>query len=79
MINEVLKDTRQNALFVELEKNIADESEARMGYYSLLVKFSDLLSDEELAQFEEIISEELKHTNLLNTMIQRRNKIIAEI
>ena len=29
----------QNALFVELESNIADESIARKGYYNLLMKF----------------------------------------
>ena len=68
----------ENALFVELEKNVADEAEARMGYYSLLVKFSHLFSEEELSELNEIISEELKHTNLLNNMIQRRNGIIAE-
>jgi hypothetical protein len=65
-------------LFVELEKNIADESEAREGYYRLLSKYDYLLSDREIADFREIISEELKHTNLLNAMIRRRNGIIAE-
>lgn len=65
-------------LFVELEKNIADEAEAREGYYRLLSKYDYLLSDREIADFREIISEELKHTNLLNSMIRRRNGIIAE-
>lgn len=68
----------ENALFVELEKNISDEAEARMGYYLLLLKFGNLLTDEERKNLEEIISEELKHTNLLNEMIQRRNGIKAE-
>lgn len=65
-------------LFVELEKNIADESEAREGYYRLLSKYDYLLSDREIADFREIIAEELKHTNLLNAMIRRRNGILAE-
>ncbi len=78
MAENNLRDIKQNALFVELEKNIADESEARMSYYALLTKFENMLSDEEISQIEEIISEELKHTNLLNSMIQHRNKIIAE-
>ena len=68
----------ENELFIELEKNIADEAEAREGYYKLLSKFQFLLTQRELEDFEEIISEELKHTNLLNAMIQRRNGIIAE-
>lgn len=65
-------------LFVELENNIADESEAREGYYRLLSKYDYLLSDREIADFRGIIAEELKHTNLLNAMIRRRNGIIAE-
>lgn len=65
-------------LFVELEKNIADESEAREGYYRLLSKYDYLLSDREIDDFREIIAEELKHTNLLNAMIRRRNGILAE-
>lgn len=65
-------------LFVELERNIADESEAREGYYRLLSKYDYLLSDKEIDDFREIIAEELKHTNLLNSMIRRRNGIVAE-
>lgn len=72
------KFEEENALFVELEKNIADESEAREGYYRLLSKYSYLLTPYEIDDFREIIAEELKHTNLLNAMIQRRNGIIAE-
>lgn len=70
--------SEENALFVELEKNIADESEAREGYYRLLSKYGYLLSEYEIEDFKEIIAEELKHTNLLNAMIQRRNGIVAE-
>lgn len=68
----------QNALFVELEDNIADEATAREKYYRLLSKFGYLLDKSEIDDIREIISEELKHTNLLNAMIQRRNGIIAE-
>lgn len=70
---------RDYGLFVELEKNIADEAEAREGYYRLLREYEDLLTSKELADFREIISEELKHTNLLNAMIRRRNGITAEV
>ena len=68
----------QNALFVELEDNIADEATAREKYYRLLSKFGYLLDKSEIDDIREIISEELKHTNLFNAMIQRRNGIIAE-
>lgn len=74
----MLNKADENALFAELEKNIADEAEARLGYYILLTKFEYLLDEKERKDFEEIISEELKHTNLLNAMIQRRNGIVAE-
>ncbi len=77
-MRRILSNEEENALCVELEKNIADEAEAREGYYRLLSKFSYLLSDGELGDFEEIIAEELKHTNLLNAMIRRRNGIVAE-
>ena len=68
----------ENALFAELERNVADEAEARQGYYILLTKFGYLLNEKETEDFREIIAEESKHTNLLNDMIQRRNGIIAE-
>ena len=47
----------QNALFVELESNIADESIARKGYYNLLMKFQCILSETEKEQINEIIAE----------------------
>lgn len=68
----------QNALFAELEDNIADEATAREKYYKLLSKFGYLLDKSEIDDIREIISEELKHTKLLNAMIQRRNGIVAE-
>ncbi len=68
----------QNALFVELESNIADESIARKGYYNLLMKFQCILSETEKEQINEIIAEELKHTKLLTAMIESRNHIVAE-
>lgn len=67
-----------NALFIELENNIADEAIARKGYYNLLTKFIGVLSEEEKSQVEEIIAEELKHSKLLTAMIQNRNHIMAE-
>lgn len=73
-----LEDSEQDALFVELERNIADEADARKGYYILLSKFAHLLEPKELEDFKEIIAEELKHTRLLNEMIERRNHIVAE-
>lgn len=65
-------------LFVELERNIADEASAREGYYRLLSRYGNLLTDGERLIFDEIIAEELKHSQLLNAMIRRRNGIVAE-
>ena len=61
-----------------LEFNISEEAKARMFYYELVEKYAHLLSKTEMEEFEEIIAEELKHTELLNRMIWRRNGIIAE-
>lgn len=66
------------ALFSEIENNIADEAEARQGYYLLMEEYSHLLTDSEMEDLREIIAEELKHSILLNNMIRRRNGIIAE-
>lgn len=68
----------ENALFQEIENNIADEAEARQGYYLLMEEYSHLLTDSEIEDIKEIISEELKHSILLNNMIRRRNGIVAE-
>ena len=66
------------AFYAELEKNIQDESEARQSYYNLLLKFEYLMTPQERADIEEIISEELKHTKLLDDMIFNRNRIQPE-
>lgn len=66
------------ALFSEIESNIADEAEARKGYYIIMEKYFDLLTDAEINDLREIISEELKHSVMLDKMIRRRNGIIAE-
>ena len=63
---------------IELEKNIADEAEAREGYYRLLRDYKELLSKEELDKIEEIIAEELKHSIILEDIIYRINNILPE-
>lgn len=63
---------------IELEKNIADEAEAREGYYKLLRDYKELLSKEELDKIEEIIAEELKHSIILEDIIYRINNILPE-
>ena len=65
-------------LMAELEDNISDEAEARQKYYELLAKYEHLFSYQEIEDIREIIAEELKHTDILNKMIWRRNHIIAE-
>ena len=62
----------------DLEKNIAAEAEARQDYYILLKYWYDELEPEEVEQIKEIIAEELKHTEILRDMIERKTKIIAE-
>lgn len=62
----------------ELERNIADEATARGGYFQLLANFKDFLSREEISLIEEIISEELKHSEILSDIIYRRTKIKPE-
>ena len=66
------------ALVRLLEKNIADEAEAREGYFAIFEKYFNELSMEEIWDIKEIISEELKHSNILSEMVERRTKIIAE-
>lgn len=66
------------ALVRLLEKNIADEAEAREGYFAIFEKYFNELSMEEIWDIKEIIAEELKHSNILSEMIERRTKIIAE-
>lgn len=61
-----------------LEENIADEAEARQGYYKILHCFENELSEREKQDFREIIAEELKHSDILAKMIYRRTGIVAE-
>lgn len=68
---------RELDLWTLIEKNIADEAEARVGYYNIL-KYSDFLTEEEVSIVEEIISEELKHTELLKQFLFKRNFIKPE-
>ena len=72
------KEFNDLELMAELEDNISDEAEAREKYYSLLAKYEYLFSCQEIEDIREIIAEELKHTDILNKMIWRRNHIIAE-
>lgn len=61
-----------------LERNISDEALARQGYFDVLKYYGDLLSEQEIDEIEEIIAEELKHSELLAAMIKRRTLIKAE-
>lgn len=72
------KEFNDLELMAELEDNISDEAEARQKYYKLLAKYENLFSYQEIEDIREIIAEELKHTDILNKMIWRRNHIIAE-
>ena len=65
-------------LCAELERNIADEAEARMGYYKIIENYEPLLYQSEIAQLNEIIAEELKHSEILRKMIYDRMKILPE-
>ena len=62
-----------------LEQNIADEAEAREGYYKILDYYESELSDREIQELREIIAEELKHSDMLTKMIYRITGIVAEI
>lgn len=66
------------ALVRLLEKNIADEAEAREGYFAIFQDYFNELSMEEIWQLKEIIAEELKHSEILAKMIRKRTKIDAE-
>ena len=65
-------------LLIDLERNIADEAEAREGYYQILKDYKTYLSAEEIGLLKEIIAEELKHTEILKAMIYKRNHIKPE-
>ena len=70
---------KEFALCQLLEENIADEAEARQGYFKIFEWFGDELTEREMQELNEIISEELKHSNILRTMIYRRSGIKAEL
>ena len=61
-----------------LEHNISEEAKARAEYYRLLECFERELSESEKREIKEIISEELKHSEILTRMIVRRSGIVAE-
>ena len=61
-----------------LEHNISEEAKARAEYYRILESFERELSESEKKEIEEIISEELKHSEILARMIVRRSGIKAE-
>ena len=69
---------KETGLCELLEFNISEEAKARMFYYELIEKYAELLTREEMEEFEEIIAEELKHTELLSRMVRRRTGIVAE-
>lgn len=73
-----MPDNKQYYLCQILEKNIADEAEARQGYYQILEMYGMELSEREKQDLREIIAEELKHSELLAKMIYRRTGIVAE-
>lgn len=68
----------ETGLCTLLEFNISEEAKARMFYYELIERYASLLSKSEMEDFEEIISEELKHSEILSRMIRKRTGIIAE-
>lgn len=72
------ENARTYSLCQLLERNIADEAEAREGYYKILTHYENELSNNEIEDLREIISEELKHSELLARMIYRRTGIIPE-
>jgi len=55
----------------EIEKNIADEATARVGYYKLL----SMLLEEDFPVIEEIISDELNHSERLKELSFKYNQI----
>lgn len=70
---------KEFALCQLLEENIADEAEARQGYFKIFEWFGDELTEREKQELNEIIAEELKHSDILRVMIYRRSGIKAEL
>ena len=62
-----------------LEHNVSEEAKARAEYYRILESFERELSESEKKEIQEIISEELKHSDILARMIRRRTGITAEV
>ena len=62
----------------DIENIIAHEAFARRSYYDLQAKYGKLIYSDEIAQLNEIIAEELKHSEILRDMIYRRTKILPE-
>ena len=54
MLSRDLKREREYKLVQLLEKNIADESEARQGYFAIFQEYFDDLSMDEIWQIKEI-------------------------
>ena len=69
---------KEFALCQLLEENIADEAEARQGYFKIFEWFGEELTEREKKDLNEIIAEELKHSDMLRSMIYRRTGIVAE-
>lgn len=61
-----------------LEQLIAEEADARKSYYSLMASYLHLLTKDDIDDVEEIISEELKHSNILSRIVERMTEIRAE-
>ena len=70
---------KEFALCQLLEENIADEAEARQGYFKIFEWFGDELTEREKQELNEIIAEELNHSDILRAMIYRRSGIKAEL
>ena len=70
---------KEFALCQLLEENIADEAEARQGYFKIFEWFGDELTEREKQELNEIIAEELKHSDILRAMTYRRSGIKAEL
>lgn len=61
-----------------LEHNISEEAKARAEYYRILENFERDLTEIEKEEIEEIIAEELKHSEILARMVRRRSGVVAE-
>lgn len=78
VINILSEETKKKSLTPNLqlaeliEKNIKGEADARMMYYELLQYLED---EKDVEVLEEIISDELNHTMLLNKMLKKYSKI----